>query len=371
METDMRSKKILAVDDEEKNLTLLEAILSPLGYEVEKAQSGKEALAKIEEFPPDMILLDVMMPDMTGYEVCKRLKGEEGTQIIPIVMITALVDKESKVKGIEAGVDDFLTKPVDKIELIARVKNLLKIKEYNDYTRDWSRMLQDKVIEQTARLRESFEQLRKAHAKLEKAHLDTIFRLSVAAEYKDEDTANHIHRVSAYAGIVAENMGSSEDQVYLIVHASPMHDVGKIGIPDHILLKPGKLTPEEWGIMKNHALIGERILADADDDLIKAGQVVAVSHHEKWDGSGYPKGLKGEDIPLLGRITAISDVFDALVSRRPYKAPMSNEKAFGVIERSTGSHFDPRVGKAFFQAIDRILFAQKQDRDMGTAEIQP
>ena len=359
----MGSKKIMAVDDEVKNLALLEAILSPLGYEVETAQSGKEALAKVEASPPDMILLDIMMPDMTGYEVCKRLKAEESTQIIPVVMITALVDKESKVKGIEAGADDFLTKPVNKIELTARVKNLLKVKEYNDSIKGWSRMLQDKVVEQTALLKESFEQLQGAHTKLEKAHLDTLIRLSVVAEYKDEDTANHIHRMSAYARIVAENMRLSEDQVRLIIHASPMHDVGKIGIPDHILLKPGELTPEEWSIMKSHTLIGDRILTDADDDFTKAGQVIALSHHEKWDGSGYPKGLKGEDIPLLGRITAISDVFDALTSKRPYKASMSNEKAFGIIEKSVGNHFDPGVGEAFFQGIDKILFNQKQRRD--------
>jgi len=366
----MGSKKIMAIDDEVKNLALLEAILTPLGYEVETAQSGKEALARIEASPPDMILLDIMMPDMTGYEVCKRLKAEESTQIIPIVMITALIDKESKVRGIEAGADDFLTKPVDKIELTARVKNLIKVKEYNDTIKDWSRMLQEKVVEQTAMLKESFEQLQEAHTKLEKAHLDTLFRLSVAAEYKDEDTANHIHRMSVYARVVAENMGLSEDQVRLIVHASPMHDVGKIGIPDHILLKPGKLDPEEWDIMKSHSLIGERILADADDDFTKAGQVIAVSHHEKWNGSGYPKGLRGEDIPLLGRITAIADVFDALTSKRPYKAPMSNEKAFGIIEKSVGNHFDPGVGEAFFQGIDKILFNQKQHTDKSLAQKQ-
>ncbi len=366
----MGSKKIMAVDDEVKNLALLEAILTPLGYEVETAQSGKEALAKVETSPPDLILLDIMMPDMTGYEVCKRLKAKESTQIIPVVMITALVDKESKVRGIEAGADDFLTKPVDKIELTARVKNLIKVKEYNDRMKDWSRMLQDKVVEQTAMLKESFEQLQEAHAKLEKAHLDTLFRLSVAAEYKDEDTANHIHRMSAYVRVVAENMGLSKDQVRLIVHASPLHDVGKIGIPDHLLLKPGKLTPEEWSIMKSHTLIGERILADADDDFTKAGQVIALSHHETWDGSGYPKGLKGEDIPLLGRITAISDVFDALTSKRPYKAPMSNEKAFGIIEKSVGNHFDPGVGEAFFQGIDKILLNQKQHTDKSLAQRQ-
>ncbi|MBA7670216.1 Cyclic di-GMP phosphodiesterase response regulator RpfG [subsurface metagenome] len=218
-------------------------------------------------------------------------------------------------------------------------------------------------------MRESFEQLEEAHAKLEKAHLDTLFRLSVAAEYKDEDTANHIHRMSAYVRAVAGNLGLTEDQVRLIVHASPMHDIGKIGIPDNILLKPGKLTPEEWGVMKSHTLIGERILADAEDDLIKAGQIIAISHHEKWDGSGYPKGLKGEDIPLLGRITAIADVFDALTSKRPYKPPMSNEKAFGIIEKSIGSHFDPKISEAFFRGIDEILFAQKQDT--GTIEIKP
>ena len=365
----MGVKKIMAVDDELKNLALLEAILIPLGYDMEKARSGEEALAKIQESPPDMILLDIMMPDMTGYEVCKRLKGEESTQVIPIVMIISLVDKESKVRGIEAGADDFLTKPVDKIELMARVKNLLKVKEYNDSIKDWSQMLQDKVIEQTAMLRESFEQLEEAHAKLEKAHLDTICRLSITAEYKDEDTANHIRRMSNYAGVVAKNMKLPEEQVQLIINAAPMHDVGKIGIPDHILLKPGMLTPEEWTIMKSHTLIGGRILENADDDLIQAGQIITLSHHEKWDGTGYPEGLKGEYIPLMGRITAIADVFDALTSKRPYKSPMSNEKAFGIIEDTNSIHFDPEVGKAFFRGIDEILFAQKHYHDASIQEI--
>ena len=219
-------------------------------------------------------------------------------------------------------------------------------------------------------LRESFEQLEEAHAKLEKAHLDTIFRLSIAAEYKDENTAYHIRHMSSYAGVVAKNMELPEEQVQLIIHAAPMHDVGKIGIPDHILLKPSKLSLEEWTIMKNHTLIGGRILENADDDLIKAGQIIALSHHEKWDGSGYPGGMKGEYIPLMGRITAIADVFDALTSKRPYKPPMSNEKAFGIIEDVNCSHFDPEVCRAFFDGIDEILFAQKQYLDTSVQEIQ-
>ena len=176
--------------------------------------------------------------------------------------------------------------------------------------------------------------------------------------------------MSSYSGIVAKNMKLPEEQVQLIINAAPMHDVGKIGIPDQILSKPEKLNPEEWTIIKNHTLMGGRILENADDDLIKAGQIIVLSHHEKWDGSGYPKTLKGEDIPLMGRITAIADVFDALTSKRPYKSLMSNEKAFGIIEDTNSIHFDPEVGKAFFDGIDEILFAQKQCRDTGIQAIQ-
>lgn len=229
---------ILVVDDEDRNLRLMEALLLPLGYEVILAHDGEEAMKKAQDHPPDVILLDVMMPKMDGFEVAKRLKGNEDTKIIPIVMVTALREVEDRVKALEAGADDFLTKPVDSIELRARVQSSLKVKAYNDHMRDYQEKLEEEVAKRT-------EQLSRALDKIKEASLDTIFRLSRAAEHKDEDTGAHILRMSHYSSAVARKMGQDDQTVEAILYAAPMHDIGKIGIPDNILLKPGKLDPDE------------------------------------------------------------------------------------------------------------------------------
>lgn len=349
--------KILVVDDEDWNLRLMEAMLIPLGYEVILAGDGEEALQKVEEIPPDVILLDVMMPKMDGFEVARRLKGEEETQIIPIVMVTALREVEDRVKALEVGADDFLSKPVERTELRARVRSLLKVKAYNDHMRNYQKELEAEVAQRTKQLRQAFE-------KIKAASLDTIYRLSRAAEYKDEDTGAHIQRMSHYAAAVARQMDLDEGAVETILYAAPMHDIGKIGIPDHILLKPGKLNPDEWEIMKQHTIIGGRILEGSDVEFIQLAEVIALSHHEKWDGSGYPRGLKGSEIPLAGRITAIADVFDALTSRRPYRRePFSLERTFRTIKEGRRSHFDPDVVDAFFAAEDKILTIKEKHKD--------
>jgi len=340
--------RILVVDDEDLNLQLMEALLAPLGYEVILARDGEEALRKIQEAFPDLILLDAMMPKLDGFEVTRRLKEDEDTRIIPIVIVTALQEVQARVMALEMGADDFLAKPVDKTELRARVQSLLKVKAYNDHMRNYQQELEAEVAKRTEELQRAFE-------KIKEASLETIYRLARAAEYKDEDTGTHVLRMSHYSAAIARKLGLPEDEVESILYASPMHDVGKIGIPDRILLKPGKLDPDEWKVMQQHTLIGGRILSGSEAGFVKLAEVIALTHHEKWDGTGYPNGLRGEEIPIAGRITAIADVFDALTSKRPYKEPFSIEKSFSIIQGERGTHFDPKVVDAFFSITDEIL----------------
>ena len=344
--------RILVVDDEEFNLEILNDRLVEQGYEVVLARNGEEALQKVKEFSVDLILLDIMMPKLDGYEVTRRLKKGEETKIIPIVMVTALKDISNRVKALEAGADDFLVKPVEATELKARVKSLLKIKAYNDHMRNYQKELEGEVAQRTSQLREAL-------SKIKGASLETIHRLSRAAEYKDEDTAAHLQRMSHYSVVIAKKMGMDNDFVEGIRYAAPMHDAGKIGIPDKILLKPGKLDREEWEIMKDHAVIGAKILEGSNTQFIQLGEVIALNHHERWDGSGYPNGLKARHIPLAGRITAVADVFDALTSKRPYKKPFPLEKSMQIIEEGKGKHFDPEVVDSFFAASDEVITIKK------------
>jgi putative two-component system response regulator len=340
--------KILAVDDEQRNLKLVESILLPQGYEVIPALSGKEALQKVNKFEPDVILLDIMMPEMDGFEVARRLKEREATSIIPIVMLTSLQEVQDRVRALEVGADDFLSRPVDHAELRMRIKSLLKVKAHNDHMQNYQKELEAEVDHRTGQLQQAVEQLRLAS-------LDTIYRLSRAADYRDEKTGAHIKRMSFYTAAIARKMGLDNNFVESLFYAAPMHDVGKIGIPDSILLKPGKLNPKEWEIMKRHTTIGAELLKGSDSEFIKLGEVIALTHHEKWDGSGYPSGLKNTQIPLAGRIVALADVFDALTTKRPYRGPLPLEQALDIIKDGRGFHFDPEVVDAFFVAEDEIL----------------
>ncbi len=344
---------ILVVDDQPQNIELLEAYLVPQGYEIVKATSGEEALGKLSGNQIDLILLDVMMPGMDGFEVTRRVRQDDKNRLLPIILVTALRETEDRVKGIEAGCDDFLSKPVDKMELLARVRSLLKVKAYNDLMSNYRKELESEVTRRTEDLKHAFERIKAAS-------LETIYRLSMASEYKDEDTGAHIKRMSRYCAAVARRMGLGESTIETILYASPMHDLGKIGIPDLILLKPAKLDPVEWEIMKQHTVIGAKILEGSDAEFIRLGETIAQSHHEKWDGSGYPKSLKGREIPIAGRIVAIADVFDALTSKRPYKKPFSVEKSLAIIREGRGSHFDPDVVDAFLSIQNEILAIKKQ-----------
>lgn len=344
---------ILIVDDQPQNIELMEAYLVPQGYETLTAENGAEALKKLASHPIDLILLDVMMPGMDGFEVARRVRQNDTMRLLPIILVTALRETEDRVKGIDSGCDDFISKPVDKSELLARVRSLLKVKAYNDLMSNYQKELEIEVAKRTEELKHALESIKAAS-------METIHRLSMAAEYKDEDTGAHIMRMSLYSAAVARKMGLDEHTVETILYAAPMHDIGKIGIPDRILLKPGKHDAAEWEIMKQHTLIGAKILKGSDAEFIRLGEVIARSHHEKWDGSGYPDALKGTEIPIAGRITAIADVFDALVSKRPYKEPFSLEKSLGIIRDGRGSHFDPEVVDAFFSIQDEILAIKKR-----------
>lgn len=347
---------ILIVDDLPQNIELLEAYLAPQGYEILTASSGAEALEKLASHSVDLILLDVMMTEMDGFEVARRVRQNDTMRLLPIILVTALYETEDRVKGIEAGCDDFISKPVDKSELVARVRSLLKVKAYNDLLNNYRKELECEVAKKTQEIKHTLKQLKEAS-------LETIHRLSLAAEYKDEDTGAHIVRMSHYCAAIASQIGLDEHTVETILYAAPMHDIGKIGIPDKILLKPGKLDTPEWEIMKQHALIGAEILKDSDAEFIKMGEIIARSHHEKFDGSGYPGGLKGTQIPIAGRIAAVADVFDALVSKRPYKEAFSVEKSLSIIKEGRGGHFDPEVVDAFFAIQDEILAIKKQYSD--------
>ena len=282
-----------------------------------------------------------------------RIRQGDKNRLLPIILVTALRETEDRVKVIEAGCDDFTSKPVAKTELLARVRSLLKIKDYNDLRSNYQKELESEVNKRT-------EELKQASDKLKAASLDTIYRLSVASEYKDQDTGAHIKRMSRYCGAIARRVGLEENTVTSILYAAPMHDLGKIGIPDKILTEPGKLDPVEQDIMKLHTVIGAKILSGSDEEFIQLDGTIALSHHEKWDGSGYPNGLKGTAIPISGRIAAIADVFDALTSKRSHKGPFSVEKSLVIIKSWRESYFDPEVVDTFMAIQDEILTIKEQ-----------
>ncbi len=363
----MKKAKIMIVDDEPTNIRVVRKYLELAGYRNLVATSrATEALDLIQQERPDVVLLDIMMPQVSGFEILEELRASESGGLIPVLVLTAATDRETRNRALDLGATDCLTKPVEQHDLIPRVRNALIVKAHHDHLRNNAELLAREVRERTAEL---------TYTRLEVIHC-----LARAAEYRDKDTGKHINRVGHYVGIIARQLGLGADIVELMEHASLLHDVGKIGISDSILLKPGKLTPEEFALMQTHCVLGKKVFERLSDDewnqfkrhvdigarimsgtqspLLTMAARIAITHHEKWDGTGYPLALAGEGIPIEGRITAVADVFDALSSRRPYKAAFPLDKCFEIMEKERGKHFDPAVLDVFFACKDDIVSVQ-------------
>lgn len=346
---DVKKAKILIVDDNSSNIDLLSKILLKDGYEnIFSTTNPLEVQSLYVEHQFSLIILDLNMPNLDGFQVMRILKENFPDVWIPIIIVTAQNDQPSKIRSLSLGARDFLTKPIDRLEVINTVYNIIETKMMQIILENQNVILEQKINERTQKLKTSYNEL--------------ISALGRAAEYKDNETGNHILRMALYSKEVAKAYGLSDEFSNLLQNASPMHDVGKIGIRDSILLKPGKLTPEEFEIMKEHTTIGYNILnhSSSGSQLIKLAAEIALSHHEKWDGSGYPSQLSGENIPISGRIVAVADVFDALTTTRPYKKAWPLQDALDLIYSNSGSHFDPQVVEAFQKALPAILNIQKQ-----------
>lgn len=337
---------VLIVDDAPESIDVLRGVLGS-EYQVKAAIKGALALELIWATPPDLILLDVMMPEMNGFEVCERLKANPLSAHIPVIFVTTLADAGSEGRGLELGAVDYLTKPYVPALVRSRVKSHLAL-----YHRHLS-------LEQEVRTRTQ---------ELSETRLEIIRRLGRAGEYRDNETGMHVLRMSHIARLLALRLGMSEGEAELVLQAAPMHDVGKLGIPDRILLKPGKLTPEEWAIMKQHPAIGAEIVGDHPSELMRTARTVALRHHERWDGSGYPDGLRGEAIPAIARLVAVADVFDALLSSRPYKAPWTVAATVEEFKAQSGRHFEPTAVTALLDILPQCLAIRECYRDDGPAE---
>lgn len=340
--TEAKDSPIFIVDDEPVNIKLIERILNADGYtNITCIESAAEVAVEYEKSRPNLILLDVNMPVLSGFGVLEQLKNIENMKLPPVVFITAQDTHEYRVKAYEQGVLDYISKPFNRVELLSRVKNLLALELAYQSLEYKNQSLEEIVSIRTNALWET--------------QLEVVQKLGRAAEYRDNETGAHIIRMSNNAALITKHLGYKDDFSKSILYASPMHDIGKIAIPDHILLKPGKLTPEEWEIMKSHTTIGAEILSGGNSDLMKLAAEISISHHEKWDGSGYPYGLSGKDIPLSSRIVAVSDVFDALVSERPYKKAWGVKEAKEFINEQSEVHFDPEIVAVFNKVFPEIL----------------
>jgi putative two-component system response regulator len=369
---DVRQATIMIVDDEPMNIKVVRRLLEIDGFtRFLSTTDSPQAVKMIRSERPDLLLLDLMMPQVGGLEILAEVRQDPKIADLPILVVTGATDRETRLQVWEQGATDFLTKPVDPSELTPRVRNVLTVRQYHNHLKNYAADLEAAVQHRTA--------------ELESSRQDVLHCLARAAEYRDDDTGAHVLRVGRYARLIGEALGFSEKEARDLELAAQLHDVGKIGVPDSVLMKNGALTDEEFALMKKHSGFGKRILAQSSSDeqetikrhaevgaqilrvgsspILELATRIALTHHEWWDGRGYPLGLAGEDIPLEGRITAVADVFDALSSRRCYKEPFPLEKCFSILREESGTHFDPAVIDAFFQRRSDIVAVQMQLAD--------
>lgn len=355
---------VLVVDDTPDNLSLMSGLLKDL-YKVKIANNGERALKiAVTGTPPDIILLDIMMPVMDGYETCRRLKANPETRDIPVIFLTARTEIEDEMRGFELGAVDYITKPISPPVVLARIKTHLQLKRMRDYLKDKNAFLEDEVRRRTQEVVATQEV--------------TILTMASLAETRDNETGNHIRRTQFYLRALAEKLRhhqrfshflDDDSTIELLFKSAPLHDIGKVGIPDHILLKPGRLAPEEFEIIKTHCMLGRDAIIAAERRLgaelpfLSFAKEIAYSHHERWDGTGYPEGLSGDDIPISGRLMAVADVYDALISRRVYKEGMLHEKAAGIIVMNKDTCFDPDMVDAFVETADEFMQIAKRFED--------
>jgi len=373
-------KRILFVDDEPNFLDGLRRMLSRQRQEWDMcfANGVDEAESKMREMDFDAVVSDVRMPLRDGFSLLKSIRETERTQDVPVIMLTGLKERDLKRRALEMGATDLLNKPVEQEDFVARLNSVLRLKSYQDEIKAQNALLEQKVRERTRQLMDS--------------RLEIIWRLGAAAEFRDEETGNHVVRVGCYCRVLAEAMGMEREVAETLFLSSPLHDIGKIGIPDSILLKKERLTAEEWDIMKQHTVIGAKILQQdsklkraflwwngnghdetswGNNPILEMASSIALNHHERWDGKGYPRGLAGEDIPLTSRIVAIADVYDALESRRSYKPAFSESETLRIMREDVGKHFDPQVFAHFEKCIEQFRAIRSQFADEAGAEVLP
>lgn len=349
-EDKIKSAKILIVDDEETSIRLLEETLNKDGYKnIVITSDSKETSRLYRYYKPDLLILDLNMPELNGFDVMEDLRQQENNNYLPILIVSNEESREIRNKALEAGARDYLIKPFEPVEVLIRIRNLIEVRLLHNEVKNQNKMLEDSVKLRTQELYNT--------------QLDVIQRLARAIEYRDSETGMHIVRMSHYSAALAAKAGLDMLECEMILTASPLHDIGKIGIPDSILSKPGKLNTEEWEIMKTHTRIGAELLSGSNSRFLRMASQIALTHHERWDGTGYPYGLKGEEIPLIGRICGVADVLDALLSQRPYKHAWVLEDAIAEIKRESGHHFDPHLVEHLLSIIPQIERVQGKYSD--------
>ncbi|ASJ71911.1 Cyclic di-GMP phosphodiesterase response regulator RpfG [Granulosicoccus antarcticus IMCC3135] len=369
MEEKIKDLSILIVDDNADNLVFLEQLFRRTGYRnITSIVDSRNVLPHIEKSEPDIVLLDIMMPHIDGYEILRSIRAlYDSSVFLPIVVLTAITERQARQQTLKDGATDFLTKPLDVLEVAQRVGNLLQTRYMYKQHLEYSSLLEAAVLDRTRELAENNQALSKVNQVLDDTNVEIANRLAEAAEFRDDATGKHTFRVGTIAALVAEELGYSADFVELINKAARLHDLGKIGIPDAILLKPGKLTEDELDLMKQHCVIGAKVLSGGHSELLEMAEQIALSHHEQWNGNGYPNQLKGKEIPIEARIVSVVDVFDALTHVRPYKEAWSEQEAIEYITNHKGEQFDAKVVDAFLS----VLTKKSGDVDFINMDVDP